>query len=86
MPNETKIVKGGFRATLALIISVIAVILSVIAFNRTGGGPDLKTQLKDLQEKVGNLKQDTDKRVDKIRQDTANALQKLSEELKTKEK
>ena len=30
MPQETKIVKGGFRATLALIISIIALILAIM--------------------------------------------------------
>ena len=32
MAAETKIVKGGFRATLALIISIIALILSIMAY------------------------------------------------------
>ena len=32
MAAEKKVVKGGFRATLALIISLIALILSLIAY------------------------------------------------------
>jgi hypothetical protein len=35
MTPETKIVKGGFRATLSLLISIIAIVLAVAAFTRT---------------------------------------------------
>ena len=37
MSPEKKVVKGGFRATLALIVSIIALVFAVLAFNRTGG-------------------------------------------------
>jgi hypothetical protein len=42
MAAETKVVKGGFRATLALIISIIALVLAIVAFNRTGTEGPLK--------------------------------------------
>ena len=32
MPEEKKIVKGGFRATLALIISIIALAIAVLSY------------------------------------------------------
>jgi membrane protein implicated in regulation of membrane protease activity len=86
MPNETKIVKGGFRATLALIISIIAVVLSIMAYNRSGGSPDLNAQVKELKEKMGTIRQDMSKQVDTLRDETAKTLDTLSESLKTKEK
>ena len=50
--EKTKIVKGGFRATLALVISIIALILAVMAYNSVGRGVDLNDQIKDLQGKT----------------------------------
>ncbi len=48
MAEEQKIVKGGFRATLALLISVVALILALVAFNRTGGQENLQARIVDL--------------------------------------
>ena len=50
MAEEKKIVKGGFRATLALLISMIALILSIITFERTGTQTELKDEIEDLLE------------------------------------
>jgi len=52
MSDEKKVVKGGFRATLALIISIVGLIVAIVAFNRTGGQADLNVQVKDLRAKV----------------------------------
>ena len=50
MGPEKKVVKGGFRATLALIISIIALVFAVYAFNRAGGKQsDLKSKDRDSQ-------------------------------------
>ena len=50
--NEpTKIVRGGFRATLALILSVIALIFSLITFNQTTNQAEYQTEIKELKEK-----------------------------------
>jgi cell division protein FtsL len=77
MSAETKVVKGGFRATLALIISVIALILAIVAFNRTGGQADLNAQIKDLRTKMEKMKTETSERVNKVREETAKALKKI---------
>ena len=85
MAGETKIVKGGFRATLALLISIIALILSVMAYTSTGKEEDLKVRIKDLQTKMESMKEESSKQVDKLRGETANALEKLSNAVKKKE-
>ena len=77
MPEAKKVVKGGFRATLALLISIVALIFAIIAFNRSGGEVDLKAQIKDLQGKMKVMKKETSETVDKVRKETAKALKKV---------
>lgn len=77
MSDEKKVVKGGFRATLALIISIVALILAIIAYNCTGGQANLNAQIKDLRSKMEKMKTETSARVNKVRQETATALEKL---------
>jgi hypothetical protein len=85
MAGERKVVKGGFRATLALIISIIALILSIMAYTSTGKEEDLRARVKDLQTKMESMKQESSKQIDKLRGETANALEKLSNAVKKKE-
>jgi uncharacterized membrane protein (DUF106 family) len=85
MAGETKIVKGGFRATLALIISIIALILSIMAYTSMGKEEDLRARIKDLQTKMESMKHESSKQMDKLRGETANALEKLSNAVKKKE-
>jgi hypothetical protein len=85
MAGETKIVKGGFRATLALLISIIALILSIMAYTSMGKEEDLRARVKDLQAKMEGMKQESSKQLDKLRGETANALEKLSNAVKKKE-
>ena len=66
MVEETKIVKGGFRATLALILSIIALALSIVSFNRTGGETALRAEIKNLQTKIKELSQETKDTYDRI--------------------
>ena len=82
MAQETKVVKGGFRATLALIISIIALIVAIIAYQSTGKESDLNTRIKDLQAKMENMKQETSKKLDKLRNETADTLEKIGESMK----
>ena len=69
--------RGGFQSTLALVVSLIALILAFIAFERTGGKKDLNLQLKDLRTKIEEIKKETAKRVEDIREETADALEKI---------
>ena len=82
MAQETKVVKGGFRATLALFISIIALVLSFMAYNSTGKEEDLKDRLKDLQTTIEVMKQETSKKMDRMRSETVDTLEKLSKSLK----
>jgi hypothetical protein len=86
MSAEAKVVKGGFRATLALIISIIALIVAIVAFNRTGGQADLNAQVKDLRTKMEKVKKETTEKVGKVREETAKALEKVGIDIKKEEK
>lgn len=81
MSPETKVVKGGFRATLALIISIIALIVAIAAYNRTGGNLNMNHQIGELKTKVENLKQDTSQKLNNLRQETGKAIQNLGQQL-----
>lgn len=85
MAAETKVVKGGFRATLALIISIVALVLAVVAFNRTGTEGALKAQIKDLQTTMERMKQESSQHLDKVREETAKALENLGKTIRKKE-
>ena len=81
MSPETKVVKGGFRATLALIISIIALLVAVMAYTRAGGNLDMNHQIGELKTKVENLKQDTSQKLNNLREDTGKAIQNLGQQL-----
>ena len=85
MAQETKVVKGGFRATLALIISIIALILAIIAYQSTGKEAPLNERIKDLQSKIETMKQETSKKIDKLRNETADTLGKIGKSMKKEE-
>ena len=77
MSNDKKAVGGGFRSTLALLIAIIALILSLMALNRTGGETDLKAQINELQGRIEKMKKETAEKLNKVRQETSKALEKI---------
>ena len=85
MAKETKIVKGGFRATLALIVSVVALAVSVLAYTSTLREEELNARLRDMQSSLERMKQESSRQVDRLRDETASALERLGEAVKTKE-
>ena len=87
-----KIVKGGFRATLALIIAIIALIFSIISYQRTGGMVGVSNEIKALQKKTDILKKETIQQMEKLEEktkkltkETGEALEKLGKTLKLEE-
>jgi hypothetical protein len=87
-----KIVRGGFRATMALIIATIALIFSIISYQRTGGMVGLENEIKVLQSKTETLKKETIQQVEKLeqktkklKQETGEVLEKLGKTLKLEE-
>jgi TolA-binding protein len=77
MSNDKRVVRGGFRSTAALLIAIIALILSLMALNRTGGQVDLKAQINELQGRIEKMKKETAEKVNKVRQETSKALEKI---------
>ena len=86
MGSEKKGATGGFRATLALIISIIALIFAVLSYNQTGGQKAMNGELKSLQKKLQELKTETSEKLDKVRAETGEALEKLGKAVKKGEK
>jgi Skp family chaperone for outer membrane proteins len=82
--EEQRIVKGGFRANLALLISIVALVLSIVAYQRTGGQADLESRIKTLNEKMKTMKVESADRMNTIIQDTKKGLEKLSIEIEKK--
>jgi Flp pilus assembly protein TadB len=82
MAQPTKIVKGGFRATLALIISIIALALSILAYTSSEREGRLNARIKDLQATVEKMKAESADQLTKLRNETANALEKMSQAVK----
>jgi hypothetical protein len=82
MAEPTKIVKGGFRATLALIISVIALLISIFGYTTSEREKDLNARIQDFQAKLEKMKTESADQIDKIRNETAKALEKMSNAVK----
>ena len=85
MAEPTKVVKGGFRATLALLISIIALILSFLAYNRAADQSTFNAEIKNLQKKMSEIKKETSEQLGKIRQETGNALEDMGKAIKKEE-
>jgi len=85
MAEPTKIVKGGFRATLALLVSIIALIFSILAFSSSKSEEALKARIQDLQATMEKMKAESTEQLDKLRNETANTLEKISKTIKKEE-
>jgi hypothetical protein len=85
MAENTKIVKGGFRATAALIISIIALALSILAYTSTGREQQLNARIKDLQGTMEKIRAESSDQLNKMRNETAKALEKMSQAVKQNE-
>jgi membrane protein insertase Oxa1/YidC/SpoIIIJ len=85
MAETTKIVKGGFRASIALIISIIALALSILAYTSSGKEEQLNARIKDLQGTIEKIKAESSDQLNKMRNETAKALEKMSQAVKQDE-
>lgn len=80
-----KIVRGGFRASLALVVAVIALIFSLISYRRTGGLVHLENQIEALEKTTVRLKEETIQQVEKLEKRTSKALENLGKTLRLEE-
>lgn len=85
MAETTKIVKGGFRATLALIISIIALVVSILAYTSYGNEKELNARIKDLQVSMERMKQESAEQLNSLRNKTAEALEKMGQAVRQEE-
>ena len=77
-----KVVKGGFRASLALVVAVIALIFSLVSYRRTGGLARLENQIEVLEKTTVRLKEETIQQVEKLEKRTNKALENLGKTLR----
>ena len=80
-----KIVTGRFRANLALIFSMLALAISLVAFNQAGNQRGLKAEIENLRKKMTEVKEETADRLEQVRQETAQALGKIGEAIKVED-
>jgi len=80
-----KIVTGRFRANLALIISFLALAISLVAFHQAGNQRGLRAEIKNLQGKLAEIKKETADRLEKVRLETGQALEKIGKAIKVDE-
>lgn len=69
--------KGSFLTTLALLISIIALLLALIAFQRTGGKDNINLQVRDLQAKIDKISSEMVIRVDALWKKSAETLENV---------
>ena len=82
MVEEKAKPRGSFRSSLALLISLIALILSIVAYSQTGGDSDLKSEISKLQTRIKEMKNETTGQVKKLREETGKAIEKLGKAIK----
>jgi len=73
---------------ITLLIAVVALVLSILAYQRTGGTADLKRQI-DSTTPSGDLKKQVEALsaiVDSLREKTADALDRLEKTVRKTEK
>jgi uncharacterized tellurite resistance protein B-like protein len=83
--EEKKAVKGGLRTTVALILSIFALLLSVYAVNRTVSRAEINSEIKLVQKKLNVMKKELAERFDDARHETAEAVEKIGKALKKEE-
>jgi uncharacterized protein HemX len=82
MAETTKIVKGGFRATLALIISIIALAVSIGTYASSTREQELNNRIQALRSTMDKMKAESAEQLNKLRNETAGALEKMSQAVK----
>jgi mannitol-specific phosphotransferase system IIBC component len=82
MAEKTKIVKGGFRATLALIISIIALAVSIGTYASSTKEQELNDRIQTLRGTMEKMKAESAEQLNKLRNETAATLEKMSQAIK----
>jgi len=73
---------------ITLLIAVVALIISILAYQRTGGSSELKRQVESMASSV-DLKKQVDSlttMTDALREKTADALERLEKVIRKAEK
>ncbi len=76
---------GGLRSTLAFLMSLVALILSFLAYTASDRESQLTGHIEELQEKLDGVKIESAKKIDELRNETSEALSKMSHALKKDE-
>lgn len=84
-PSPSPPVKGGVRATLAMILAVISMALSIYAVAIQKTNPSLKDKYEKLQHTLDEMKRESSEQLNALRNETAKVLQQMSEAVREKE-
>ena len=84
MGREREVLRGRFTAHLALFISIVALVFSVLAFTRTVRQEKFNATFRHTQELVQKRKEQTTAQMKKALKEIGKGLQKLSDEIERK--
>jgi hypothetical protein len=74
--------RGGFRATLALIISIIALAVSIGTYASSSREQELNDRIQALRGTMEKMKTESAEQLNKLRNETAATLEKMSQAIK----
>lgn len=75
---------GGFRSTLAFIMSLVALVLSFLAYTGAKDESQLTGHIEELQTKLDKMKAESAQKIDELRNETSEALNNMSKSIKVK--
>lgn len=82
MSKEDKRPRGGIRSTLALLLSIAALTLSIISLSRTEGQEKLREQLAELRVKVEKASESGTEQVARFREEFSGVVERMKGILK----
>ena len=86
MKDDKRSVRSGFIATLALVISIIALIVSLMAFNKTVTQAEMYDEIRTLHEGLLTGTKQASEKLEKMLKKTGDALEKISDKIEQKGK
>lgn len=84
MSQENRSNKGGATSTLALVIALIALIISLFALNRTTDQKAIYEEIRQMQEGAISGTRKASEKMERLVRDTAEVLEKISGKIEKK--
>ncbi len=84
MSQENRSNRGGATSTLALVIALIALIISLFALNRTTDQKAIYEEIRQMQEGALSGTRKASEKMERLVRDTAEVLEKISGKIEKK--